>query len=279
MAASVLLVKDIIAPQILAVEKDFLLVYKPPRMHSAPEAHPAGETAGKTLVDWCFARFPETACLPGRKPGEGGLLHRLDYQTQGLLLVARTRQGMERLLEQQMKGDILKEYSALTAESKTGLPGFPSEKPKLPRPVLDAKAGGNDPYSSKAEAPPSAITSGFRPFGSGRKAVRPVMIGPETNTGETRRAPCVTEIIETRPVFDAGFPCAAFRIRIRKGFRHQIRSHLSWLGWPILNDSLYGGLAAGKGVLGLRAASLFFTDPSSGEERAYSIPPLDPAAL
>jgi 23S rRNA pseudouridine1911/1915/1917 synthase len=62
-----------------------------------------------------------------------------------------------------------------------------------------------------------------------------------------------------------------FKLRIWKGFRHQIRAHLAWFGMPILNDKLYGGVSFGNGLLALRAYSISFTDPSSGEELSYSI--------
>jgi 23S rRNA pseudouridine1911/1915/1917 synthase len=62
------------------------------------------------------------------------------------------------------------------------------------------------------------------------------------------------------------------RARILRGFRHQIRCHLAWLGFPILHDSLYGG--AGEGVLALRACSLSFDDPLDGARRFFEIPPL-----
>ena len=226
---------DILIPQVLAAEKDFLVIYKPPGMHSAPLA----KSSGDNLVNWCGNSFPEIMSLPGRQAGEGGLLHRLDFETQGLMLFARTRLGMEALLEQQEDGKIVKEYSALVTESGKDLPGYPLEKPGL-----------------------TVIKSAFRPYGPGRKATRPV-------PGEDY----ITEILESSS-------CAAglvsLRVRILKGFRHQIRCHLAWLGRPILNDSLYGGLSYGKGLLGLRAFSLRFSDPSSGIERNYSIPALGP---
>jgi 23S rRNA pseudouridine1911/1915/1917 synthase len=70
-----------------------------------------------------------------------------------------------------------------------------------------------------------------------------------------------------------------FRIRIARGFRHQIRCHLSWLGYPILNDPLYGGLPEPENSvsglnapLALKAQGLFFRDPLSGEDRQYRLP-------
>ena len=254
------------APQILVVERDFLLLYKPPRMHSVSLARPEGKqsligdtthkhginerTINESLVDWCIREFPELAQLSGRRVGEGGLLHRLDYETQGLLLFARTQPVMESFLYQQKEGKMIKDYSALTGKCKTILPGFPEEKPELP-PGFFSDVG----WKGNVQ-----IKSAFRPYGPGRKAVRPVL-------GEQY----ITEIIERRlsvSEFDS------FHLRIFRGFRHQIRNHLAWMGHPILNDALYGGPSYGKGFLGLRAYSLTFTDPSSDRELTYSIPPL-----
>jgi len=244
---------DIFTPQLLAAEKDFLLVYKPPRMHSAPKARSDG---GETLLDWCVMRFPEVALLPGRKAGEGGLLHRLDYETQGLMLIARNGAGMESLLGQQRAGNIIKGYSALVVESEAALPGFP--------------IAPNAWLSEAKEGSPLKIESAFRPYGPGRKAVRPL---PPAGDKELY----TTEILESRPLSEIEQPrCFSLKVKILRGFRHQIRCHLAWLGLPILNDSLYGGLSYGNGLLALRAVSIAFNDPSSGEKREYSIPALRP---
>jgi 23S rRNA pseudouridine1911/1915/1917 synthase len=244
------LVGDFSKPQVLVEEKDFLIVYKPPRMHSAPQA-----SSVESLYTWCLHNFPEIGELSGRNKGEGGMLHRLDYETHGLMLLARSNPGMEALLEQQEQGKILKEYSALTGESGIVLPGFPKEKPKL--------------------QPGNAINiiSSFRPYGKGRKAVRPVLTG-DAKKNMTEKL-YITEILESKLIPYAGLGnCLSLRLRISKGFRHQIRSHLAWLGMPILNDALYDGVACGNGCLALRACSLAFADPVTGEWRCYAIPGL-----
>jgi len=232
-------------PQVLVSEKDFLVVYKPPRMHSAPLAR----SPSNNLLTWCTGKFPETASLSGRRAGEGGLLHRLDFETNGLLLVARTSRGMDALLEQQKNERIIKEYSVLASVTKTVLPGFPCEKP-------DFFSG------SVSGIVPIRIESAFRPYGFGRKAVRPVMV-------HDGGKPYITEILELRPLSHG---ITSFRLRIYKGFRHQIRSHLAWIGRPILNDDIYGAVSFGKGFLALRACSISFNDPSSDINRTYSIP-------
>ena len=228
-------------PQVLAAERDFIIVYKPPRMHSAPLPKAATENSPKTLLDFCTKIFPEVNELSGRRTGEGGLIHRLDYETQGLMLLGRSEKGMENLLAQQEEKKISKYYSAIAGVPAELLPGFPPEP----------------------DAPLGSIASAFRSYGKGRKAVRPVLDGGAIYT---------TEILGKKELFPG---LALLEIMIFKGFRHQIRSHLAWLGHSILNDSLYGGSAHGKGLLALRAFSLSFIDPSSGSPLSYSIPILE----
>lgn len=245
MISDVLRVDDYNAPQALAVRKDFIVVYKPPKLHSSPLG------GGESLLDWCARNFPETLALPGRKAGEGGLLHRLDFETHGLLLFARTGSGMESLMDQQGREMIIKEYSALASESKGAQPGFPDAANRGP-----------------------LIESSFRPYGRGRKAVRPIAPFDCANeTGARKPVLYATEIVEKRrldPLINS------FRLRICRGFRHQIRCHLAWIGQPIINDPIYGGAFFENGLLGLRACSLSFTDPDSNQKMRFEIPPLEP---
>jgi len=240
MNKELLLIKDFSVPDIIAAEKDYFIVYKPPLMHSAPQKN----NSGGTLLEWCADKYPEVMKIKGRDNGEGGLLHRLDYETHGLMLVARTEDGMESLLLQQKEGNIIKEYSALVMESYTIPPGFPEKDFVLPMDHL---------YS------PWIIKSAFRPYGEGRKAVRPLPSGEKIYA---------TEIIEKSVYKDNIY---SFRLKLSGGFRHQIRCHLAWAGFPVLNDRLYGGTPYGNGMLMFRAYSISFVDPSANEKRNYSI--------
>lgn len=237
------------------------VVYKPPRMHSVPLNH-AGGSPPQTLLDWCARMFPETLAVRGKHPWEGGILHRLDYETQGLVLFAKTQAALDALTLQQEQGLFIKEYDALSVPScSLPLSGFPPMPP--PRKV------------------PFIIESGFRSFGLGRKAVRPVSLDSSRGGGNRKIAldrggPYRTEIKVTRNPGE----CTGFRIRISRGFRHQIRCHLAWIGFPLLNDGLYGGIAgdalfspeADFAPLALIARLISFDDPVSGMPRQYQIP-------
>jgi 23S rRNA pseudouridine1911/1915/1917 synthase len=258
------------APKTVDLKPGYLVVYKPPRMHSVFLKNQYGrEGREETLLDWCSRHYPEVAEVTGRNPWEGGILHRLDYETEGLVLFARTQEAMDSFLVQQQEGRFSKVYGTLSAGIKEKFPGYP------PSPLME---------SFPISAPPLVIESGFRPYGRGRKTVRPV-IKPDAAPEKIYR----TGILSVERLKDF----TAFRVWIQRGFRHQIRCHLAWLGFPLVNDPLYGGaifrgykpLGGGDALptvqpfLALRAQGISFDDPVSGERREYTLPPIVPPSF
>jgi 23S rRNA pseudouridine1911/1915/1917 synthase len=236
-------------PYLLDETEDFAVVFKPPRMHCAPlQGRPSD-----TLLGWYAAIFPAVMELSGRKCGEGGLLHRLDYETQGLVLFAKNQQSFNHLLEQQEEGNFIKEYSAICQRA--------ASDSTFPAP----------PFTGSSVQAGFVIESFFRPFGPGRKQVRPVVSDSAAHNKATSGL-YRTEIVSfSQPAPRAHY---AFTVRLRRGFRHQVRCHLAWIGCPVLNDPLYGTDADG-GFLALRASGLVFADPQSGEPVEYRIAPLE----
>jgi 23S rRNA pseudouridine1911/1915/1917 synthase len=223
-------------PTIIDETEDFAVMFKPPKMHSVPGRSGNGDT----LLDWYAGLFPPVMDLSGKKAGEGGLLHRLDFETQGLVLCAKTQSALDFLRLSQEQGNFIKEYSAMCQKAVSPRPSFP------PPPACVLREH-------------FVIESYFRPFGPGRKQVRPV-------TDTLRKGH--SGLYQTE-VVNVNEQCV-FTIRLKKGFRHQIRCHLAWIGWPIRNDPVYGESPA-DGFLALRAHRLFFTDPRSGQPREYVI--------
>jgi 23S rRNA pseudouridine1911/1915/1917 synthase len=239
------------SPVICHETEDFAVVFKPPRMHCAP----LKQNGNETLLDWYAKTFPKIMELSGRKENEGGLLHRLDFETQGLVLFAKNQQALEKLSAQQKQGKLIKEYSAICQKCEQHPEGF-------------------EVYSgSRINAPPLVIESYFRPYGPGRKQVRPVtkekLKGKEVaKDGDSFYK---TEIIGIEKKDNTGQEESYhFTIRLKRGFRHQIRCHLAWIGFPVLNDPIYGK-GDGDGFLALRATGLFFDDPKSGKPFQFCI--------
>jgi tRNA pseudouridine32 synthase/23S rRNA pseudouridine746 synthase len=63
-------------------------------------------------------------------------------------------------------------------------------------------------------------------------------------------------------------------VRIHTGRKHQIRRHLSGLGFPIVGDRLYGSTRL-QGDLQLRSVQIKFISPLDGEEKNYVLPEIE----
>ncbi len=255
-------------PQVVYEDTSLVAVIKPARMHSVP-----GVGQGD-LCTWAFERYPELrnagAGADGRtrSPGEGGILHRLDYETSGIVLFARNAGAFASILAQQEKGGFLKEYSALSGVSPDFRPegsdpenGFPSgideEAWTDARDRRDA-ATLAALLDSGAQENPRVVSSVFRSFGP--RGSRVACIG---NTGRTKKV--YRSEIRGSLASASGL---GLRVGLSRGFRHQIRAHLAWIGLPISGDALYGGAPDGR--LRLHALSLMFSHPATGEAMILS---------
>lgn len=87
-------------------EASFAVVSKPPGMLT----HPTERQEGGTLADHLVERFGP---LPSRDDAyRPGIVHRLDRETSGLLVVARTQEALDRLQDQFRKRSVHKSYLA-----------------------------------------------------------------------------------------------------------------------------------------------------------------------
>ncbi|AEJ19725.1 pseudouridine synthase [Gracilinema caldarium] len=244
-------------PFIVASSNSYLIIYKPPGLATAPLVK--GEQY--TLVSWCVTRFPEVGDVVGKKAIEGGLLHRLDTDTNGLVLFARNQAAYENLLEQQAYGRILKQYRAWCqmwdAEKTLIGPGFPPPPVQLVPPLSQ----------------PLEVASLFRPYGPGRKQVRPVVSRTQKGLTLDHGQPYKT-LIRSIEREEHASTIYLLDVQIERGFRHQIRCHLAWLGFPIVGDPLYNprySLGPCKHLLALQAYGLEFLDPDTRQPVAYSL--------
>ena len=235
-------------PCVLEETEDYAVVYKPARMHCAPLVN---KTEG-TLQEW----FAAQCSVQGVE-----LMHRLDFETRGLVLFSKNTKSFDFFKDLQDKGEFIKEYSAICNEPAPESP--PPEGYPPPPPITCY-------LLTPTFSLPANLESYFRPFGPGRKLVRPVVeIGKKhKEIAKDKGGFYRTEI--------TGINGNVFTVRLRRGFRHQIRCHLCWAGRPILNDPLYPyplEEAPAEG-LALCAHGLFFADPSSGKPIKCGIEPL-----
>ena len=114
---------DILVP-VVHQDDHVIVVDKPAEL----VVHPGAGHHGGTMVNGLLARFPEIATVGERD--RPGIVHRLDRGTSGLLVVARTPQAYESLVEQLSARTVERRYRALVWGH-----------PESPRGVVDAPIG------------------------------------------------------------------------------------------------------------------------------------------
>ncbi len=178
---------------------DLVVVNKPAGMPSAPLR--TGERG--SLCGALLARYPEMRDI-GYRPREPGIVHRLDTQTSGLVLAARSKDAFLRLTRALERAAIHKRYLAVV--SGAGL----TESGEIARALAPDPA---HPERVRVLGPGEDVAAG----GYARRKVTHYRV-QQVSGGRT--------LVE---------------LSVGSAFRHQIRAHLASIGHPIVGDTVYGG--------------------------------------
>jgi len=179
-----------------------------------------------TLLNGLFAHCGETLQNLGAAR-DFGLVHRLDKETSGLLVVAKRGRAYDDLREQFAGRSVRKFYWAIAHKAPRDTEGV------IKRPIEEV-VKRNSKYTSTKTA---------KLAGSGKPAVTAYRV-LESNYNAA--------LIEARPV---------------TGRLHQVRVHLASIGCAVLGDELYGPKAVNNAShrLALHSHRLCFTHPETGE--------------
>jgi 23S rRNA pseudouridine1911/1915/1917 synthase len=104
LAASAEMAPEQVAFGVVYEDRGVIVVDKPAGL----VVHPGAGNAHRTLVNGLLHRYPELSALP-----RAGLIHRLDKDTSGLLVVARTPRSFQRLTSMMAEREIHRTYAAL----------------------------------------------------------------------------------------------------------------------------------------------------------------------
>ncbi len=211
--------------------------------------HPAAGRRTGTLVNALLSRFPNLQGIGGeRRPG---IVHRLDKDTSGVMVVAKHEQAFHHIALQFKQRRVFKEYLALV----WGL--VRPEKGAIHRPIGRHR--------------------------SDRKRMSSRYFLP-------RRREALTEWqVEESFLLDAGGGgdrwVTLLRLRPHSGRTHQIRVHLADEGFPVIGDRLYGRATAVRSLKppmpseladfhrqALHAARLGFAHPHTNTTIQFSAP-------
>jgi 23S rRNA pseudouridine1911/1915/1917 synthase len=223
---------------LLYVDDDLVAVDKPGGIAS----HPLRPGDGPSVASALVSRFPECA-QASPDPREGGLGHRLDVATSGVLLAARSRETWHRLREALATPFCEKIYVAETCGQ------FPTV----------------DNFAKEFVVPGSRASSFVVTVPIGRQGRR----GHKVKLASGRQPlPARSEIncIEVRE------NTTLVEARLAQGRAHQVRAHLAYLGIPVVGDAIYGQVDDEGGSLRLHAWVVSFVHPTTGKPMRIEAP-------
>ena len=223
---------------ILFEDADFLVLDKP----SGLVVHPAQGHRQDTLVNALIHRG--TSLSRGFHEMRPGIVHRLDKDTSGILVIAKNDESHAHLSEQFKNKTVIRSYWALIfgqhRVSEGSLSSYLARHPK------DRKK-----YASMR---------GENEFSNGKLAITHY---------------------KTLEIFPSGLTWV--QCQLETGRTHQIRVHMSEEGHPIIGDPIYGGYKAVKRIqsktlrkllsnmnrMGLHAFELGFNHPRTGKSMHF----------
>ena len=220
------------APLSCVFEDDALLAFDKP---AGVPVQPLSCRETGTLMNAVVARHPECRAL-GDSPLMAGALHRIDADTSGLVLVARTADAFANLRAQFAAQTVKKTYLALVEGSVAV--GGTLENDLVHDPTL--------PFCKMVDVRKTRLT--------------------QSQVSRLKSLHAVTQFRPVAHTLQENEERTLLEVTIHTGVTHQIRAQLALAGLHIVNDRLYGGFAV-ENQTGhcLHALAAAFAHPVSGD--------------
>lgn len=232
---------EAIALEIVYEDDAVLVINKPVGM----VVHPGAGNWTGTLINALLYHYPDNRTLP-----RAGLVHRIDKDTSGLMVIAKDSQSQLHLINQLKDKSVYRHYLALVYGNQAEL---------AKHRIINAPIGRHPTQRTKM-----AVVS----------------------TGK----PAVTHLDNITQLCDG---IALIDVRLETGRTHQIRVHLSHLGFGLVGDRVYGSTRQQQITIkhlteeqkdllknfnhqALHAYELGFIHPKTGEAITVKVePPID----
>ncbi len=220
---------------ILEKKKEYFIINKPAGLI----VHGADHIKEETLVDILLKKYPKLKSI-GEDPMRPAIVHRIDKDVSGLMIIPRTQDSFDNIKKQFQKRTLKKEYTALVYGQ------IEKEQDEIRFPIKRSRDG------YKMAALPETL-NGEQDLQGGKRAI--------TNF----------------KVIEKFINYTLVKVSIKTGRTHQIRVHMLAYGHPIVGDVLYNTRKTKERNEKFRLARLFLVanklsfDDLSGERQEYQI--------
>lgn len=180
---------------------DYLVISKP----IGVAVHPGADRDSFTMRDWLIEKYPEILKKEWRSQDRVGVIHRLDKDTSGIMLMAKTPEALDFFQNQFRNREVEKYYRTLVFNKPPQEHGFVD---------VFIKRDWKDRKKQSTEA----IDFGL--------------------DWRERKNSASEYWIEGEYSFK-GQPLSLVLVRIFTGRKHQIRAHMKYEGCPVIGDPTY----------------------------------------
>ncbi len=179
---------------VLYEDKECLVINKP----AGISVYPINEAdKSKTIIDYSLQNFK----VKFKDPERPGIVHRLDKETSGVLILAKNQEALDYLMAQFKQREVKKVYWALVY----GIMQHPEG-------IIDSPIQRSHKHRKKMS---------LAAAGTGREAISQYKVLKEYR-------------------LDPKHLLSLIEVRIHTGRTHQIRVHMSSIGHPVIGDVTYG---------------------------------------
>ena len=185
--------------KIIYSDDDLIILDKP----AGILVHPTEASEPETLAAWLFKKYPEINKLPWPDKVRAGIVHRLDKDTSGLIILAKSPDVLKNLQEEFRNRKIKKTYLTLVLGK------------------IEPKEGEIQAAITRGKAGLQKVLEYSYSFS--KEKVRPAVTVYKTIKNFQYQNQDLS-LVEAQPL---------------TGRMHQIRVHLKYIGYPIIGDPLY----------------------------------------
>ena len=232
-----------VQPTVVFEDQDIMVVNKPAGLHSVK----LSSSDNPSVAKWLAEIRPSMAEI-GNNAADAGLVQRLDFETSGLMLAAKSTKIWERLHHSILAGEIQKSYfcavEGIIEERKISVDSF------IGSPYRRSKKMRVYPKDSCSKPPKRALDA---------KTV--FELEKKIDFADITSSP-------------ANLGSCLLKVSAATARRHQIRAHAAFIKHPLIGDKLYGAtlnLSDYPVAFFLQASSLKFRHPISAEFLSFKI--------